>query len=285
MLNWFGPTLLMTCSPTRFTVQRRTRFGRDCDAPVIYDLIASQAQLGAQRCLSAQGINVLLDQFSIALSKLAPNGATIDIVVDDAWCRLFMTTPPSNPATRADLTAAVALRFQNLYGDSTADWVLQADQQVSKPFVCAALPQAMQQGFVDIADKSRSRITRLVPAYVDAWSLIRRSVGPSDWFAQIGEAQITLAIFNDVRLRYLMQLPLDPFATRQSTWLMQLMQREALRLNLPSPKRIICTGSVPAAWIIANDAGQPCQVVTAQKRTSHEQNSDTAAAVPAGPSR
>ena len=287
MLDWFGPTLMVTCSPTRLTAQRRSRFGHDCDAPMVCDLAASLPLLNMQHCLPNQGLIGLLDQFSCALSELAHNGANIDIVVDDAWCRLFMTTPSSNAATRADLTAAVALRFQNLYGDSVADWVLQADQQATTPFVCAALPKAMQHGLVDIAKKSGGRITRLVPAYVDGWSRVRRVVGPSDWLALIGEAQMTLAVFNNAQVRHLVQIPLDPMVhiAPHPAWLIQLAQREALRLNLPHPTRIVCAGCVPAAWTAADSAGQLCQVVNAQKRISRGQKRSTGATVPADMSR
>lgn len=293
MLNWFGPTLMVTCSPTRLTVQRRTRFGHDCDAPVIYDLASSRALQDAPRGRPTQGLTGLFDQFSSALTKLELNGATIDIVLDDAWCRLFMTTPPSNPATLADLTAAVALRFQILYGDSASDWVLQNDQQATMPFVCAAMPQAMHRGFIDIAKTSGSRITRLVPAYVDGWRRVRRLVGPGNWFAQIGDAQLTLAVFDKTHIRHLVQMPLDPLVriALQPAWLIQLAQREALRLNLPPPERIVCAGSVSAAWTTADFAGQPCQVVTEQKRISRGPKRGTAATastepiVSVGPSR
>lgn len=245
MLDLFGPTLLLHCSPQQLLLQRRSRLGRDIGLPIVRQF-DDETQLFSQ----------FLQQLHSALNEIDRNGAVISVVIPDAWCRLFVTEPPLNMASRADCDAAVAMRFQRLYGDSAADWILRADWHVTKPFITAALPQALHRDFLAVCSAFKLRVVGLVPASIAVFNQWRRAVITGDWFAHVSATNVTLIILEGVRLRHIVQQRLDAAAHLDADWMMHFAQREALRLNISIPKRIACAGNVSPVWlkaVVCND--------------------------------
>jgi hypothetical protein len=245
MLDLCGPTLLLHCSQTQLPLQRRSRFGKDIGAPIVRQF-DDETQLFSQ---FSQHLHSVLTEFG-------RNGAVISVVMPDAWCRLFVTTPPSNMANRADCDAAVAMRFQRLYGDSAADWVLRADWHVNQPFVTAALPLALHRDFLGVCKTFKHRIVSMVPASIAVFNQWRRTVIAGDWFAHISATDLTLIVLDGAQLRHIVQQRLDTAARLDAGWMMLFAQREALRLNMSLPKRIACAGNVPLVWLkssVCND--------------------------------
>lgn len=240
MLDLFGPTLHLHCSPHRLTLQQCSRFGRDIGPPIVRQIDDK-----------APSFDQFAQQLRSALSEFGRTGAVVPVVLPDAWCRLFVTTPPSNMASRADCNAAVAMRFQRLYGDSAADWVLRADWHVTKPFMAVALPLALHRDFLVVCQAFKHRIVVMVPESIAAFNQRCRAVIAGDWFARISARDLTLVVLDGAQLRHIVQHQLDAAAQCDADWLTHFMQREALRLNLSIPKRIICVGDVPPAWLTA----------------------------------
>ena len=267
MLDAFGPTVLMHCSQNQLTLQRRSRFGRSIGAPVV-------------RCLpdQAQSIEKLLQQLRSGLSEFACKSGVIDMVMSDAWCRLFFTTPPSNTAHRSDCHAAVVLRFQSLYGESAADWVLRADWQVAAPFITVAMPRKLHDGLLNIASTFKLRVARIAPDCIAAWNRWSRAVAVGDWFAQMNGVQLTLMVLDGPRLHHIVQQPLDDAAQHDPDWLTRFVQREALRLNLSAPVRIACAGQVPSAWSEKDPARLTCHVLAEKNRSASTQHASAVSA-------
>ncbi len=265
MLDLFGPTLTLYCSPSELTLTQRRRFGRNHAAPIVRSLTGR-----------TDSFDELLQQLKSALTESAGNGEVIDVVVADAFCRLFVTKPPSNVSRRADLDAAVALRFQNLYGESATDWLLRADWQVDAPFITAAIPQALYGGLCDIARAFKLRIVHLAPACITAWNRWRRAVIVGDWFGEVSNTQLTLIAFDGARIQHVDQQPLDNVATAAPDWLTGFVQREALQLNLSMPSRILCGGHVPSAWLEAGAERLSCHLLSAKNRSALARNNTVA---------
>ena len=259
MLDVCGPTVSLHCTPDGLVLQRRTRFGRECGAPVV-------RVLSDQSLSSDQFQQQMCTQLRSAFTELACTGARVDIIVADAWCRFFLTTPPVNVANRTDLDAAVAVRFQSLYGESAAEWLLRSDAQVAASFVTVALPQALQRGLLDVADTCELAVVRIAPACIVAWNRWRRAVKVGDWFAQLSDKQMTLMVLDGTQVRHIVQQPLDAMAWHDPDWLTRCVEREALRLNLPLPVKVACAGQVPPTWASANaDAARPRCHILAEK--------------------
>lgn len=245
MLDLFGPTLVLHCESHQFIVQRRSHFGTSVGAPI---LVKVDGQAPAFAHPAHQLHQLFLTQLGNALTDFDCKDAVVNVVIPDAWCRLFVTTPPSNMASRLDCTAAVAMRFQTLYGESADAWLLQADWQVRKPFLAAAMPKALRDDLLAILRARKLRLSRLVPESIDAWNRCCGAVSRGDWFAQLSDTAMTLIVLDGEQLRHIVQQPRDAIARNDPNWLTHFVQREALRLNLPIPVRIACAGNVPAAW-------------------------------------
>ena len=257
MRNIFGSTLLLHCAPHQLTLQRRSRFGHDIGVPIIRSLndetlkvsqVRQQLPHHLPHQLPHQQAHQLIHQLHSALTEFDRKGAMVNVEFADGWCRLFVTTPPSNMTNRSDCDAAVAMRFHTLYGDSVTDWDLRSDWQVGKPFITAAIPRALYRDVLATCRAFRLHVVGLVPesiAKFNRWSSVVRA---GDWFAQISEFRLTLYAFDGVQIRHIVQQALDTAACLDNDWLSHFVQREALRLDMSIPKRIVCAGEVSSAW-------------------------------------
>lgn len=247
MLDLFGPTLHIGCSSVGLALLRRDRFGRGIGVPQERGL------------LSAPGsVDLLASQLQEMLAALPCQGAITTVTVSDDWCRLFVVTPPANAAHRRDCEAALALRFQQLYGDAAHDWVLQADWRIDRPFLAAALPRTLHTALLQIGARFRLRTVALLPHGIAAWNRWHDQLQRGDWFGVAHADWLTLFGIEGGALRAVRRVALRQEDMLDPTWPAQCIEREALRLNLPLPQRVRLCGEVPQPWTLAATGQLPC---------------------------
>lgn len=246
MLDLFGPTVHIGCSATGVAVLRRDRFGRSIGVPV-------------ERHLSQPlSLAELARELPIALAAAKCERAVATVVLADDWLRLFVVTPPSNCSHRRDCDAAIAMRFQALFGDDLAQWAVQADWQIDRPFLVAAMPLVLHQSLQTAATLAKLRFSAVLPHTVAAWNRWHDAVQRDDWFGIAHADVLTLISLEAGVPRAVRRQQLDQTMMKNPAWLSEHVGREALRLNLTVPPRVQLCGEVPQPWTTAAPGRVPC---------------------------
>jgi hypothetical protein len=257
MLDLFGPTVHIGCSASGVAVLRRDRFGRAVGVPVERPLAEPNS------------VAELARQLPLALAGAQCRRGVASVTLSDDWLRLFVATPPSNCSHRRDCDAAVALRFQTLYGDDLAQWILRADWQIDRPFLVAALPLALQTTLVNIATQFKLRYSAVLPHSVAAWNRWHGALRRGDWFGVAHADVLTLIAIEDGAVRAVRRQPLDQAGMKTPDWLSQHVGREALRLNLAMPVRMQLCGEVPQPWTVPAPHRLPCIALQNKNAPAH----------------
>lgn len=182
------------------------------------------------------------------------------IVLADEWTRIFMVTPPRNIERMRDCHAAVALRFQSLYGEPPGGWCVQADHDAVRPFLACALPQSLRDALIDTCAERGVTVVGIAPHFVGAWNHWRRQLSNEAWFGIVSAGHLTLAATSGGRLMEIRHASIPPAALQQRAWLNDQLSREALRLGLPAPRCLRICGEAPDAWLVEGiNAGIDCK--------------------------
>ena len=239
MLDLFGPTVHIGCSATGIAVLRRDRFGRSVGVPT------------ERRLLHPLSLTELARELPLALVAAHCNRSVASVVLADEWLRLFVVTPPSNCGHRRDCDAAIAMRFQALYGGDCSEWTLRADWQIDRPFLVAAMPSVLQQILQNAAALCKLRFSAVLPHSVAVWNRWHGALQRGDWFGIAHADMLTLISLEGGAPRALRRQQLDQSMMKNPTWLSEHVGREALRLNLTVPARVQLCGEVPHPWTSA----------------------------------
>jgi hypothetical protein len=188
----------------------------------------------------------------------------LTVVLADELVRLWQVTPPQGASRAVDIEAACALRFQTLYGESMADWVMSAQLNAIAPFFAAAIPRALHQVLCEQARQLHMTIVDMAPQLIKAFNHHRRALEPDAWFAQVQGSLLTLAAHDGEELLAVRSMAVPANAGLE--WLRAQIAREALRLNLPAPKAVQGCGQLPAAWLQADDDGFACSRLDQARR-------------------
>lgn len=186
----------------------------------------------------AGALDALLDGHDIA-------GKALTVVLSDDLVRLWQVAPPAGATRMADLEGAAALRFQALFG-AGGDWRIDADWQARRPFLAAALPQALRDMLVSAAQARRCTLVGIVPHFVAALNRFRRQRRAGAWFGVVHGGVLGLAAFDGAAFAALRTAPVPAGAGR--AWLDAHVAREALRIGLDVPARLQLCGTAPSSW-------------------------------------
>lgn len=175
-----------------------------------------------------------------------------DIVVDDHWCRFFMVKPPANADRPGDLAFAAANRFESLYDERPADWVIQGDWKAGRSFVACALHRPL---LVALDGSCVSRVREVVPQTIDYCNRYLRRQPLRQWLLTASAARIAVTVFEKRTITDIHQVPIaDEFWDAPENFL-AFIERECLRLHRSPPDELVCCGYVPASWIPPNMNG------------------------------
>lgn len=195
--------------------------------------------------MSAQQITATLEQ---ALDDACHGGAHIRITVADAYTRLFMVQPPRNASGIRDMRAAAAMRFKSLYEVPVDAWQIEADWNADTPFLACGMPKDLLAGLERVLAKRRLKLLEVAPHFVVAWNRWHARLKERAWFGVVHEGVLTLAPIVNESVGALRPLPVPAAGWKNDDWLLEFVQREALRLNFAVPLRLQLCGDLPAAW-------------------------------------
>lgn len=173
----------------------------------------------------------------------------LTVVLADELVRLWHVTPPADCTRMADLEAAAALRFQQLYGEPAAGWHVSADWHLQRPFLAAAAPRSLIGALQQASQAHGLTINALAPQFVALFNRWRGQLAAGDWFGVVQDGVLTMGACDGSGVSALRAVAIGAQAT--SGWLAEHVAREALRLNVPAPQRLRLCGAAPAAWAAA----------------------------------
>jgi hypothetical protein len=194
--------------------------------------------------------DTLAVQIAAALSAAGSNGLPVYATLADNLVRYFIVTPPGNSARMQDLRAAVAVRFQVLYGEPVPAWQLVADWQVTAPFLACAVSRRLTSALQLGVSAERGCLVSVTPNFVAAWNRSRRQLEANAWLATLADHALTLGLVADAvkpRLAAVRTLAL-PEEAPPMAWLREQVARIALLDNLPAPSVLHVHGPRLDAW-------------------------------------
>lgn len=168
------------------------------------------------------------------------------VVVADELARLWQVSPPSGTTRMADLEAAAALRFQQLYGEPAAGWRIAGSWDPSRSFTAAALPRALHDALTGAAAEHRLALAEVVPQFIAGWNRWCDSLATDAWYGLAHDGVLTFGIPEGAGLAAMRAVQVPPGAG--ASWLESHAAREALRLGVAAPGRLQLSGQVPEAW-------------------------------------
>lgn len=169
-----------------------------------------------------------------------------DIVVDDDWCRFFMVKPPANADRPGDLAFAAANRFESLYDERPADWVIQADWKAAQSFVACALHRPL---LVALDGSCVSRVRDVVPQTIDYCKrYLRRGQPLRQWLLTASAARIAVTVIEKRTVTDIHQVPVAEAFWDAPEHFLAFIESECLRLHRSPPDALVCCGDVPESW-------------------------------------
>jgi hypothetical protein len=178
-------------------------------------------------------------------------GAKVVIVIADDLLRTWQVTPPQGASRMGDLEAAAALRFQSLFGGSSADWKLAAAWRADRPFLASAIPRNLWNVLEACAARHQLAIVEAVPHFAAAWNRWRHARQEGAWFGVVHNGLLTLGQTDAAGLSGLHTLAVPAGAGHD--WLALQIAREAMRQQATAPERVQLSGQVPDSWCKPGD--------------------------------
>jgi hypothetical protein len=116
---------------------------------------------------------------------------SIDVIAASDLTLHWVQTPPVSLASFAELKLVAQARCVHLHGGTPSDWRIAADWRADRPFVCAALPDAVCTHIEQLLLPHK-----LVPLWHSAWSVLSAGLSkalPADgWSAVRSPARVVL---------------------------------------------------------------------------------------------
>ena len=182
-------------------------------------------------------------------------GWPLTIVLSDELVRLWQVTPFAQTTRLADLEAAAALRFQRLYGEPAADWVVRAGWDGRRPFLAAAMPRPVLAALEQGAASHQIKLVEIVPQFVALLNRCAGALAPGAWFGTLHDNVLTLGAIDPANAAGVVAVRAQALpAAPGAGWLAEHLAREALRLNLAAPSRLQLWCAVPPAWLATGTA-------------------------------
>lgn len=235
MRRRFGQGLRIGVSSAGIALVKTSRWGSD-PVTVVAEHALPQGAL-------AQHVAVGL---RAALADGAWSRWPASVVVADDLARMWQVTPPAGAARMADLEAAAALRFQQLYGEPASGWQIAGGWDPSQAFTAAALPRALHDALSIVAAEHKLALVEVVPQFIAGWNRWCGLVAPDAWYGLVHDGVLTFGVPDGAGLGPVRAAQVPPGA--DASWLDAHAAREALRLGVAAPARLQLSGQVPESW-------------------------------------
>lgn len=249
MRNWFQPPLRIGLSTTGISLVQPNGWLRP-GASVLADAKFQHE--------TDEAIESIANQLGKLIIEAKCGGVSCVITVADDLARYFIVTPPANTTQLQDCQAAAGMRFQALYGDSAANWQLEADWSATQPFLACAMKKTFVHALTQCAREHHIKIVSVVPHFVAAWNRWCGDLQSNAWFGVLHGTTMTLAAVRGKQLTSIQTIPLPSNAFHVADWLVTYVEREALRLNLSVPSHVQLCGDVPQSWTLVRPGSVTC---------------------------
>jgi hypothetical protein len=226
---------------------------------LVADAALSEDDFTSTECLATR-LSAL-----IAEAKCSSLPATVILAND--LVRLFMVTPPNNAMRLQDCRSAAEMRFRSLYGDTVADWQLQADWNNDEPFLACAIPNLLLTALTQLAKERDLTCIEIVPQFIAVWNRWRDGLNGNAWFGVANGNLLTLGAITAQRLSAVRTTAVPVDGWSEQNWLPDYLGRESLRLNLPMPQQLRICGDVPGHWTSQNFGSLACVRLDAAQRS------------------
>ena len=230
MLKWTYSNLTISLSSQAFVLHEHTR------------LFSKTSQLFTQKLTHTKTGDIFqthCEQIARVIQEKNLTGCATTLVMSDELVRQWVVEPPQNVESLEDLKAAVSARFQALYGDSPASWQIEADWKVDSPFLASAISKNLAFALDGLAKKCQLQWRQIAPHSVMLFNRWRNVLPPHTWMVTFENGKLSLLVTNAHRsvsaYRHI-QCEADHTASEQN--FIKLLNREALRMNLPNPKQV-----------------------------------------------
>ncbi len=200
-----------------------------------------------QLALPAQA-QQLEKQLRLMLTEVNLAGRACRIVLADEWARYFIVTPASNTQSLLDCQASAQMRFQALFGETPSGWQIQAKWHASKAFLACALPQALLEMLHRLCFEAGRSIISLQTDLLACCSQFAGSLGNNNWLLHFSRQQVQIVVLHVGQVQALQSVFVDADFWQAPTSLQTLVQREALRLQLPLPPCLLLAGQYSRQW-------------------------------------
>ncbi len=184
----------------------------------------------------------LQDTIADLLREHASSPADLRTVVRDECARYFVVEPPGNARKMSDLRLAARLRFDGLYGDTAADWAVNADWHATRPFLACAMPAPVIAAAANAARACRLRNAGVTTEFTLSWNTQRRRMPDRRaWVVHLGrQMDVVAACAGGSVAAVSMVSRARPVAAAD---MVDVIARCALRWNRPVPHTVYLLGA------------------------------------------
>lgn len=170
------------------------------------------------------------------LAQRLPPRARLSVRVADCWSRIFLLAPPAGIRGLRDCRLLLDARFDTLYGQAPADWLLQADWQAGAPMLACAIPRSLRQALDGFS------LARLAPALLQDWNRHCAALPADGVWCAAADGVVNLLVWQQARLQVVRQQP--------GSDVEGLLALELARLGTVLPAARFWSGpAAPAGWM------------------------------------
>lgn len=230
MLKWIYSNLTISLSSQAFVLHQHAIWWK------------KKSQLITQNFAPAKTVDNFQSHFEQMARVIHENfltGCATTLIISDELVRQWVVDPPKNVESLDDLKAAVSAKFQALYGDLPSAWQIEADWKTDSPFLASAIPQNLAVALDVLAKKCQLEWRQIAPHSVMLFNRWRNILPRNTWMVTFENGRLSLTVTNAKRVvsayRHI-SCQASEISTEQN--FIKLLNREALRMNLPSPKQV-----------------------------------------------
>lgn len=170
------------------------------------------------------------------LMQILPKRVPLSVRVADCWARYWLLEPPAGITSLRDCRLLLNARFEALYGQSSADWLIQADWQIGRPMLACALPRNLPQALAVCS------LACLIPALLDDWNQHCKTLPETGVWCTASDDFFSLLYWQDGIFRLMRQ--------SHGNAVEALLVLELARLEAEMPSARFWSGdAAPADWL------------------------------------
>lgn len=199
-----------------------------------------------------------------AMKAAAAHASGVQVYLSDPLTRWWLVDVPAKATQCKDLEAAAAMRFQQLFDESSTDWEISCSFESQGSFMACAVPRPLHQLLTHVTHRHRMTAVSMQPEFVAVWNKWCVHIKPGEWLVMLRPQSVSLVVANARGIAAVRQIRWLPAFALEADWLQQQAKQEALRLHAPLPTRLHVCGKHPSTWLKSTADAIPCHILGAQ---------------------